>query len=47
MERSPLSARRFGAWLLLLGGLLAACLALGTILGAGEVSWARLLPGGA
>jgi len=45
-SRGPLSARRFGAWLLLLGGLLAACLALGSIFGAGEISWARVLPGG-
>jgi len=45
-SRKPFSARRLGAWLLLLGGLLTLCVALGATLGAGELSWARMLPGG-
>jgi len=45
-SRKPLTAARFTVWMLLLGGLLGVCLLLGATLGAGELSWSRLLPGG-
>jgi len=45
-RRKPLTAHRFGAWLLLMGLVLGVCLVLGVTLGAGEISWSRLLPGG-
>lgn len=43
MTRSPLSARRLLAWLLALTATLAACLLLGTALGAGRISLLHLL----